>query len=376
MQNMKNNTTLSGIDPLFLVSFSFLVVIGLAILQSASSIASYNVAGHVYVFFTRQLLQGILPGILLFGIMASIPYGWFKKLSFLIFFGALCINLFILIPGVGVERLGATRWIDLGIVSFQPSELMKLGAVLYIAGLLTKLSRVGRQRGIVTGITLITGIIFAVVSVLQTDLSTGVLIAAIIASMIFQSPIKFHWIVLLVTLFLLLVGILASTENFRVTRIQTFLRGPGQVDLQDENKYHFNQNMIAVGSGGLTGVGWNQSRQKFNYVPEPIGDSVFAVFAEESGFIGVVLLMGIFVVVAFRLLRIAYSLHEPYGQYVLIGIVTWFVFQAFLNVGSTLGIIPITGMTLPFVSYGSSSLWVLFMAFGIVANITKYRTVK
>ncbi len=369
---MKRLTILDGIDSFFLISFSILVVWGLIILQSASSIASFNETSNGYFYFARQLTRGVFPGIFTFALFSSIPYLFWKKWSPLIFLFILILNTIVLVPGIGVERLGATRWIDLGVISVQPSEFMKISIILYIGTLLVKLGKLKVQKGVVFSILTITALTGFVVAFIQRDLSTAVLIMTIIGSMVIQSPIKLRWIVLVSGIILIGAVSFAFAEPFRMTRIITFLQEDVDTDILDSG-YHSRQNLIAVGSGGLFGVGWNQSRQKFNYVPEPIGDSVFAVFAEEAGFLGVVLLLTLFSSIVIRLIQIAMPMNEPYAQYIIIGVITWFVIQSFFNIGSTLRLIPLTGMPLPFISYGSSSLWGLFIAFGIVANITKYR---
>ena len=369
---MKRLTILEGIDSVFLISFSILVVMGLVILQSASSIASFNESSNVYFYFTRQFLQGVVPGIVLFSLASQIPYTLWKRWSPLLFLATLGLNLLVLVPGVGIERLGATRWINLGVVSFQPSEFMKLAAILYIGTLLVKLGNSKVQKGAVFSILTVSSVIGLVVAVLQRNLSTAILIMTIIASMVIQSPIKIRWILLVMAILVTGAATFAYGVDYRAERITTFWQEDTEIDVLGSG-YHSRQNLIAVGSGGLFGVGWNQSRQKFNYVPEPIGDSVFAVFAEEAGFVGVTLLLILFATIIIRLIQIAMPMKDAYAQYLIVGVVTWFVVQSFLNIGSTIRLIPLTGMTLPFISYGSSSLWVLFIAFGIVANITKYR---
>ncbi len=360
-----------GIDSTFLIAFSVLVIGGLVILQTASSVASFNETGNHYHYFTNQLVRGVLPGVILFMTLSSIPYQVWKKLSLLIIGGALVVNALVLVPGIGLELKGASRWLDLGPIAFQPSELLKLALILYLAMILSKLGPKINTWGALVSVLVVLSLTVGIVAVIQSDLSTALVLLVIAASMLFQSQIGLSKILILA-----LVGVIAgigfiAMEPYRLARVQTFVQGGEENSLGQG--YHVQQNLIAVGSGGVSGVGWNQSRQKFNYVPETTADSVFAIFAEESGLVGIVLLTILYLVISVRLIQISGRLPDSYGQFIIIGVVTWFVFQSFLNIGSTMKLIPLTGMTLPFISYGSSSLWVLFAGFGIVANVTKYR---
>ncbi|MFB6225441.1 MAG: FtsW/RodA/SpoVE family cell cycle protein, partial [Candidatus Paceibacteria bacterium] len=193
------------------------------------------------------------------------------------------------------------------------------------------------------------------------------------------SRLHILWILSLGLGVVLLAGVLIAITSYRIDRVQTYLDfvSKNQAELcssesNKENRYHRCQNLIAVGSGGVTGVGLGQGVQKFNYVPKATNDSIFAVYAEETGFVGVSIFLGIIIWIIYRALVIAGTHRsDDFARLVILGIISWFVLQIFINIGSTIGLLPITGVTLPFVSQGSTSLIVLFVAFGIIANISK-----
>lgn len=361
------------IDKTFLITFFLLVVLGLVILQTASTVESYRISGNPYHYFGRQFLGGILPGIVLFSVANSIPYTWWRRGSIVILLGALVINAAIVFfPSIGVEQYGAVRWVDLGGMSFQASELLKVGLVLYLPVLLTHLKGEEKQWPFVGVIGGIVGGAIGIVAGLQSDFSTAAVLALMSGVMILHSEMRWRW----VTLFLI-IGVLGGSyflvvQDYRVERLYTFFDGSAEEKALDED-WHKRQNLISVGSGGLTGVGWNQGRQKFQYVPEPLADSIFAVYGEEAGFMGILFFMGVLFVLITRMISLANKVVDPYGQYVIVGVVTWFFVQSILNIGSTMNIVPITGIPLPFVSHGSTSLWVLFFVFGIVAQLSRYR---
>ena len=367
---MRQQIKLKGIDSVFLVSVGILLLWGLVILQSASGPSSNNIYDYVYHELVNQILKGVLPGIAIFFLLANIKFSFIKKFAIFGWIVAIALNLMVLIPQFGVEVKGASRWIDIGGVRIQPSEVLKLAIILCLAIVLTKLGeRINRIWAILL-IGVIIGIGGFIVIIGQTSLSNGVILLVISVSILFQSKLKFKFIAIFMII-ALIAGIGAiRNESFRMTRLSTFWQ-PENATQDDKNQIE--NNLIAVGSGGLTGVGLGESRQKFFYLPEASTDSIFAVFAEEAGFIGAVLLVILFLVIIWRILWLHIKVGDEFSRYVLVGGATWLTFQTFINIATTVQLAPVTGVTLPLVSSGGSSMIVFGALFGIIANISKYR---
>lgn len=362
--------TYRQIDPIFLGLLLSIVFIGLFTLQTASIARSNLLYDSSYWLFLRQFMLGVVPGLTVFTLIQFIPYSWIKKFSFIFFIFAIILNLSILIPGLGITQKGATRWIDLGIITLQPSEVMKLALVVYLSMVISKLREDINKLNSMIAFVVIVGIAAGIVGVLQSNLSTAMLLVVISGSILFVSRVKKRWLFLLGCLGMVMAISAVVFVPYRMQRVQTFLSGEER-DIFGEG-YQVQQNLIAVGSGGLFGVGVGQSRQKFNYIPEATSDSIFAVYAEEVGFVGVVVFVALASMLILRSLYWARVIQDEYGKFIIVGVMTWFSMQLFLNIGATISVIPLTGVPLPFVSYGSSSLIVLFAAFGLVANITRF----
>ncbi len=368
----KNIEKLKNIEPIFLVIFIMIVILGLTILQTASSISSYKLTGNLYYHLLQQIQKGILPGSILFFIVSMINYKYYKKyyIYLIIFFVSVLINLALLIPALGNTVNGAQRWLDIGIIRIQPSEIMKISIILLVSGYLSNVKEKINDWGNLIRYVMLMGVVVFLVAYLQSNLSTALVLIVTSGSILFQSKIKIDKIIILILTLIIVVFIAISSTPYRISRVKTYLSNNEDVQNQD---YHSYQNLISIGSGGTLGVGWNQSRQKFMYVPEVLGDSIFSIYAEEAGFIGVVFLLGLYLAIIQRMYSILLKTDDIFGKYILIGVITWFVVQILLNIGSNIKLIPLTGMTLPFVSFGSSSIIISFILFGIVANISKYR---
>lgn len=367
----KSKEFLQGIDPIILISFGLLILFGLVILQTASSVISFLEYKDPYYYFLQQLIKGVIPGIILFIVFAKFPYQWLRKFTFLGFLITLGINCLVFIPSFATTVNGATRWIQIGGFSFQPSELLKLALLLYLAMLLAKFKKSINIPSTLFFVLGVIGLSVGIVVTGQSNLSTGILLTGISGGMLFQSPLKLRYLGVLA-----LVGIVGAIlfirlEPYRWERAVIYMQG------QEQDKtgkgYHINQSLIAVGSGGLMGVGWSQSRQKFLYLPEAKTDSIFAIFGEEAGLIGITILMSIFGVAIFRIIWLSTNIKDDFARYILIGAATWVSLQIFFNIGATIKLIPVTGVTLPFISYGSTSILILCVLFGIIANISTHR---
>lgn len=346
-----------------------LILLGIVILASVSAPISQGRFGYPSFYLFRHLLFGILPGILLGFAAYKISLALWKKWS--AFF--LLINLFLMavvfIPGVGITLKGATRWIDLGFTSLQPSEFLKLTFILYLANWLPFLKESGRKNlfKTLTGFLIIAGLV-SFFLYLQKDVGTLVIIVACGILIYFMSgtPIRHSLVIILGGMATL--ALLIKIEPYRLERIKVFLKP--DIDPMGIS-YQIKQALIAVGSGGILGKGLGMSLQKFGFLPQPMSDSIFAVFAEETGFIGALVVVLLFLIFAWRGLKIFRKITNSFCQLACLGITSWITLQALVNIGATIGILPLAGIPLPFISYGGSAFTAELIGVGLLLNISK-----
>jgi cell division protein FtsW len=258
--------------------------------------------------------------------------------------------------------LGARRWINLGFFVLQPAELTKLVLVIYLSAWFS-----AKEKGRLASFLILMGMVVGLV-ILEPDLGTAIIIIATAVTLYFFSGAP-------VTQFLVLIpflgtGVLALAvfSPYRFRRLTTFLNP--ESDPQGAS-YHIRQAVIALGSGGLFGVGIGQSRQKYEYLPEANTDSIFAIIGEEIGFLGAILLIGLFAFVIWRGFRIAKRVTDPFGRFLALGITVWFGYQVAINIAAMVALIPLTGVPLPLISYGGSSLVMMLASLGILVNISR-----
>lgn len=356
-------------DRKLLFAIGGLLIIGIIMIASAGISYSRARFDDPYYFFKHQLLFGILPGLFIFYITQKIDYRFWKKISLLFFIASIICLILVFVPGFESRIYGASRWLRLGIFSFQPSEMLKLSIILYLSAWLESRSAKIKDfyEGLVPFVVIMGLVSFLLVK--QPDIGTLGVIIAIAASIYFASGGKLYH------LFLLGIGgsmallVLVKLEAYRMNRFLVFLRP--ELDPRGIG-YQINQALLAIGSGGIFGVGLGHSLQKFNYLPEPVGDSIFAIIGEELGLIGCAVLIFLFIFLASRGLRIAKKAPDKFSQLVSVGIVSWIIFQAFVNMAAISGLMPLTGIPLPFISYGGTSLIFLMAASGILLNISKH----
>lgn len=355
-------------DYVLMIGFGILLLLGLFVLSSAGSAVGFQNFGDSYYFIKHQILNGLIPGIILFFLMASINYQVWKKFTFALLMISIILLIIVFIPGLGAEYGTARSWINLGGFSFQPAELVKLTFLLYLATWLEKRGVHGVKdlySGFLPFLFLI-GVI-SILMLLQPDMGTLSIIIFISMAVFFASGAKVKHVVGIILAGLSFIYLLIVKSPYRAARLTTFLHP--ELDPQGIG-YHINQAFLAIGSGGLFGRGFGHSRQKFQYLPEATGDSIFAIMAEELGFIVCILIIGLFLLIMYRGLLVARSSIDQFGRLVAIGIVSWFTFQAFFNISSMIGLLPMTGIPLPFISYGGTALAVAMGAFGILVNIS------
>jgi cell division protein FtsW len=359
-----------GIDKMFAFVVFLLAFCGFVIFISASlSLLSRSGANFYSIVFNHTVF-GLVGGIFAVFIFSKIPLEYYKKYSFHFFVFSVILTLLVFVPHIGVKSNGASRWINIFGKTFQPSEVLKIATILYMASIFTNLKdRIKNWKyglGYFIGISSIIAAIFAA----QPDTATfGVLCLPLLA-MFFTAGGKIRHIAIIGLFGVLIFAGLVFTKPYLKARVMTFIN-PAENSLG--SGYQIQQSLIAIGSGGLTGRGFGQSLQKFNFLPEAISDSIFAVFSEEFGFIGSVLILLLFVIFAVRGLKIASRVPDSFSRLTVVGIVILLTTQAFVNIAAMIGIIPLTGEPLPFISQGGSALLFEFVAVGIVFNISKYQ---
>lgn len=359
------------VDRQFLVISAILVLAGFFIFTSASLGLLARSGANFYSIATNQLLLGVGVGSLLAFGAAKMHYTHWRKIAFLLFLAGLLATLLVFVPGLGFKYNGATRWIHVLGLSIQPAEFLKIAFVIYFAAWLSGVKENVRtwKYGTIPLVILL-GIVGAVM-LAQPDTATFAVMGAAIIAMFIAAGGKWSHIAILGAISLIALGALAFTRPYIADRLQTFFN-PETDPLG--SGYQLQQSLIAIGSGGFFGRGFGQSVQKFNYLPEPIGDSIFAVQAEEFGFVGSTLLLLFFLGFALRGLKIALRAPDNFGRLLATGIVILIVSGSFVNIASMLGVIPLSGLPLLFVSHGGTALLFALAEVGIVLNISRYMT--
>jgi cell division protein FtsW len=361
-----------AIDYRLLVIVGALLLFGFVMLTSASGPLGYTrQGGDSFYYVKHQLFFGLVPGLFAMYVMSRIPYTFWKKFSWQILIGSLILLVLVFIPGIGSDFGTSHSWLNVfGLFSLQPAEIVKLTFLFYLAAWLEKRGTHGVkdfQNGFIPFISVL-GLIALLVA-LQPDVGTLFIIVVTAVSVYFAAGASLAHIGVLILGGIASFGLLIAVAPYRAARLTTFLYP--ELDPQGVG-YHINQALLAIGSGGFFGLGYGNSRQKFEYLPEVAGDSVFAVMAEEMGMVfGVLLILG-FLFFFRRAMKIAMNAPDAFGKYVVIGVAAWITIQAFVNIGSMVCIMPMTGVTLPFVSYGGTSLAIILAAVGVVLNVSRY----
>ena len=358
------------VDKILLALVIILVVGGFLIFSSASlGLLSRSGASFSSVAF-NQFLFGIAGGGLAMFLMSNVFYRNLRQYAFYIFIFSILITLAVFIPGIGATHGGATRWINIFGFSLQPAEILKIGFVIYVATWLSGMNQ--HINSFVSGTLPFIGIValVGVVMLLQPDTDTFMIMAAAGLAMFITAGGRWRDVGVMVLSAVILLALVAMMRPYIMDRLTTFMHP--ESDPQGAG-YQIQQSLIAVGSGGFSGRGFGQSIQKFEYLPEPIGDSIFAVYSEEFGFVGSVLLIILFLSFTFRGFKIAAVAPDMFGMLLVVGFMTIIVLQAFLNIGAMLGVAPLSGLPLPFISHGGTALLATLTMVGIVLNVSKYR---
>lgn len=363
-RHVKLNKQNVGIDRQFLTLVLAFVFFGLLAIVDASAPQALNNFNDKFYFLKQQSVSAFI-GIFAMLVVSKIHFSFWKKIATPLFFFSLLLLVIVLIPTFGIHALGARRWIDLGFVSFQPSELIKFSLSIFLAKVASK------EKNSISYFVPLVVVIFLIM--LQPDLGTTLVVCVIGFSQIFLSGIS-----VLYFLGALLVGVIGTIgliifSPYRRDRLLTFFESTSD---PLGKGYHIRQVLLGLGSGGLFGVGLGQSRQKFLFLPEASTDSIFAIIGEELGFIGATILTLMFLYFVVKVFKIASNAPDKFSQILTYGIAAWIGGQAFLNIASMTSLVPLTGIPLPFISYGGSSIIMILVACGIVLNVSKFATIK
>ncbi len=357
-------------DRMFFMLVLGIVLAGLAIFSSAALGLLARESNSVSQDIILQAGLGIGLGFLALFVARAIPLSYLKRFAPFLYAATLLFTALVFVPGIGLHANGATRWINLGFTTVQPAEFLKIGFVLVLAWWLAP--RAQRLTELKKGLIPFSLILsFPILLLLaQPNTSTTLLIVATGSVMYFVAGAPWRDFGILSLLAVLAFIAIIMVRPYVLERVKTFM-DPAANSLS--SGYQIQQSLIAIGSGGLLGRGFGQSVEKFNYLPEPSGDSVFAVFAEETGFLGAIILLALFVGLAARGIVIAGDSRDLFGGLLALGFSFLIILQAFINMCAMLGIIPLTGLPLPFVSHGGTALMAALIMCGLILNVAAHR---
>lgn len=357
------------VDIVLLVVTIVLLALGVIMVLSASAPYALNMYNDSYFFFKDQLTYAIV-GVVMMLIISIIDYRIYKRFAKVGLIAGIILIALVFVPGLGETRNDATRWLDVGFFSFQPSELTKLAVILFFAAVLSQKKwrdRISSSFLWFISFLAIPGIIDLIL-LKQPHMSAAVIIIVIVISIMFAAGAKIKYILSLIPVAGAAGAALILMSPYRLARLQYWI-DPWS-DLQGDG-WQLAQSLMAVGSGGLFGLGLGQSRQKYMYLPEQYNDFIFAVWCEELGLIGGLLLIALYAIFIWRGILIAMKCKDKFGSYMAVGITAMIGIQAIFNIAVVTGTIPVTGMSLPFFSYGGSSLLILLCSTGILLNISR-----
>ncbi|HSX02094.1 MAG TPA: putative lipid II flippase FtsW [Candidatus Saccharimonadia bacterium] len=363
-------------DYVIALVIAILLAVGLVMMYSVSPILSQKLTGSVdrNYYFLNQI-KYIGAGIVVWIVAASVPYTVWRRYAPTLLGLSIVAMLALLVPGLSTSQNGATRWLHFGSLQFQPAEILKVALILYLAAWFERRAEELRSLwdGVLPFVVMVGAACFVIV-VFQRDMGTMAVLAFAALGMFFAAGLRITHLGLLIA-----AGLgagLAAIAAFphRVERVTTFLnlKCDDLAALASSPNYHACQALIATGSGGLFGLGLGRSIQVYGYLPEAANDSIFAIIAEEFGLIGALAVVGLLGYLVYRGLMVARSAPDMFARLVATGISLWLLFQAFINIGAMVSILPLTGIPLPFISYGGTSLIISLFGAGILLNISKY----
>ncbi len=369
-QNIRQYARRHKPDYSLILLISTLIIIGVIVLYSIGPALEVSTG----ITVGRQITSIILAW-LAFAITYLLPVEFWSGLKkYLIGLAMLAVALLAFAPGevINPSLNGAKRWLVLGPLSFQPAELVKFALMVYLATFLAhriKHDRVNDVNDTIIPIGIITGVLGFIVVILQKDLGSMLVIVSMTIAMLYMAGVRLKLFAAFIGGLILVGSMSIVVAPHRLERLTTFIDPSNDVE---GSSYHINQALIAVGSGGTFGLGLGKSVQAHGYLPEAANDSIFAIYAEKFGFIGVVIILALLVTMLFKLIKIVEHAPNHYLRLMATGVFAWVGSHVFINIGAILGIMPLTGITLPFLSYGGTSLLFIMAAIGLAMNISRY----
>lgn len=346
---------------LLFAAVGILTLFGLLMIYNASSYVALKDFGDKYQYIKDQIFWTLIGGFA----MTFFYFFDYKKLyglSIPILLLSILFLSLVFVPGLGIELLGANRWVDFGFFTLQSSEFAKLALVIYLSAWFS-----GKEKGRLPAFLLLLGLVVGLI-LAEPDMGTGGIVLILALSLYFLSGAAAWQFVGIIPIVAVLGFLFAKIEPYRAERLATFFNSNQSIEA---SSYHVRQILIALGSGGLTGVGLGNSLQKYAYLPENTTDSIFAIIAEEVGLVGSIFVIGLYALIAIHGFEIASKAKDNFGRLLASGITLLIAIQALLNLASQTALVPLTGVPLPFISYGGSALIVNMSAIGILLNISK-----
>lgn len=357
-------------SPLYLLLYSAVVslcLIGVVMVLSASSVTALQEKGSTWFFFRRQLIwMGLGSACLI--ITSKVNFRWWAKVSTPFLGGSVLLLVLVLIPGVGRNLNGSSRWLGVGSLSLQPSEVVKFALIIYVASLLARPDRPMTDLNRTLKPVLIVFGVVAVLLILEPDLGTAIICGAVVFAMLVGAGASYLHLGAMATLGGIMVTLASVSTSYRRARVIAF-RDPWEDPLN--TGYQNLQSLVSIANGGITGVGLGASRGKWGFLPYAHNDFIFAILAEEMGLVGAAFVVLTFAIIGIAGYAVASRVHDRFGALIVVGVVTWVVAQAFVNIGAVIGALPITGVTLPFISLGGTSLVITMAAVGVVLNVAR-----
>lgn len=359
----RSNIRLGLPDRWLLLVTILLTLLGMVMVYDSSVAMALRDFSDQY-YFAREQLRWLLLGYMVLFLFSQVEYKIWQKVALPLLVVTLLLLLGVFVPPIGIAALGARRWLNFGLFVLQPAELAKLALVVYLATWFSAKEQ-GRLPAFLLLLVMVVGLV-----ILEPDLGTATILFAIALTLYFFSGAPVAHFGLLVPAALLSLAALAIAAPYRFRRVITFFNP--ELDPLGAS-YQIRQVLLSLGSGGLLGIGIGQSRQKYEYLPEANTDSIFAIIGEELGFIGAAVVVLLFLFLTWRCFRIARRAPDTLGRLLALGVGAWIAIQTAINLGAMVAILPLTGVPLPLISYGGSSLVITLGALGIVLNISRHR---
>ena len=355
-------------DLVLFITVLTIIIFGLLMIYSSSSVWALYKFGDAFKYVKQQSLFFVI-GIILMNMVSKISYKNYLNKANIVLVVCFVLLILVLIPGIGTVRNGSRSWFGIGGFGIQPSEFTKIALIIFASKYLSKNDRYLKNiKSGVLPILFVTLLVFGVI-MLEPDFGTGIVIVMSIISLLFVSGVDLKFFLKIGVLGMVgVVGLIAAAP-YRLARILSFLNPWGD---PLGSGFQIIQSLYSIGPGGLLGFGLGNSRQKHFFLPEPQTDFIFSIISEELGFLGIILVAGLFIVIISRCIKIALNTNDLFAKYLVFGITFQLAFQTILNLMVVVGLIPVTGVTLPFLSYGGSSLLVSMASIGIILNISRY----